>query len=37
VLAAVAACRGEAPEVVAETTTRNALTFFSFEKYAVNY
>ena len=32
ILATVAACRGEAPEAVAEATTRNALRFFGFEK-----
>jgi len=32
VLAAVAECRGEPAEVLAEATTRNALRFFGFEK-----
>jgi len=32
VLATVAACRDEPPEVVAEATTRNALSFFGFDK-----
>jgi TatD DNase family protein len=32
ILRTVAACRGEAPEAVAATTTRNALAFFGFEK-----
>ena len=32
VLATVATCRGESPEVLAEATTRNALSFFGFEK-----
>jgi TatD DNase family protein len=37
VLATVAACRGEPPEAVAEATTRNALSFFGFEKSLVSY
>ena len=32
ILATVAACRDEAPEIVAAATTRNALRFFGFEK-----
>lgn len=32
VLATVAACRGETPELVATATSRNALRFFGFEK-----
>jgi TatD DNase family protein len=30
VLATVAACRGDAPEALAEATSRNALSFFGF-------
>jgi TatD DNase family protein len=32
ILATVAACRGEAPATTAAASTRNALTFFGFEK-----
>ena len=35
ILATVAACRDEAVETVAAATTRNALTFFGFEKNAL--
>jgi TatD DNase family protein len=34
ILRTVAACRGEAPETLAEATTRNARAFFGFEKCA---
>lgn len=35
ILQTVAACRGERTEALAETTTRNALRFFCFEKYSL--
>jgi TatD DNase family protein len=36
ILRAVAACRGEPPEAVAEATTRNAAAFFGFEKHRLS-
>jgi len=36
ILETVAACRGEAPQALAQATTRNALFFFGFEKNSLN-